>query len=124
MLEKIQIQLESLKDEMNKMIITDQSGISDKLSYYTPIKLRQEKFLPEIINKLSYSFIGKNLEEGRVSFFRELSKKLASDDFPRLLNSKNIFILEILGQENLLYLQKLLLSYQIRKILKIFIFMM
>ena len=30
---KIQIQLESLKDEMNKMIITDQSGISDKLSY-------------------------------------------------------------------------------------------
>ena len=27
-----------------------------------------------------------------MSFFRELSKKLASDDFPRLLNSKNIFI--------------------------------
>ncbi len=92
MLEKIQIQLESLKDEMNKMIITDQSGVSDKLSYYTPIRLRQEKFLPEIINKLSYSYIGKSLEEGRVSFFRELSKKLASDDFPRLLNSKNIFI--------------------------------
>ena len=46
---------------MNSMILTDQSGISDKLSYFTPIKLRQEKFHPEIINKLNYSFIGKIL---------------------------------------------------------------
>ena len=91
-LEKIQKELESLKEEMNSMILTDQSGISDKLSYYTPIKLRQEKFLPGIINKLSYSYIGKNLEDGRVSFFRELSKKLASDDFSRLINAQNIFI--------------------------------
>ncbi len=92
LLEKIQKELESLKKEMNNMILTDQSGISDKLSYYTPIKLRQEKFLPGIINKLSYSYIGKNLEDGRVSFFRELSKKLASDDFSRLINTQNIFI--------------------------------
>ncbi len=92
LLKKIQKQLDSLKEEMNNMILTDQSGISDKLSHFTPIKLRQEKFLPSIINKLSYSFIGKNLEEGRVSFFRELSKKLASDDFSRFLNSKNIFV--------------------------------
>ena len=77
---------------MNSMILTDQSGISDKLSYFTPIKLRQEKFHPEIINKLNYSFIGKNLEEGRISFFRELSKKLVSDDFSRLINAQNIFI--------------------------------
>jgi len=91
-LEKIQKQLDSLKEEMNNMILTDQSGISDELSYYTPIKLRQEKFLPAIVNKLNYSYIGKNLEEGRVSFFRELSKKLASDDFSRLLNTQNIFI--------------------------------
>ena len=77
---------------MNSMILTDQSGISDKLSHYTPIKLRQEKFSPEIINKLSYSFIGKELEDGRVSFFRELSKKLASYDFSRILNTNNIFV--------------------------------
>ena len=77
---------------MNGMIVTDQSGISDKLSHQTPIKLRQEKFSSEIINKLNYSFIGKSLEDGRVSFFRELSRKLASNDFSRLLKSKNIFI--------------------------------
>ena len=46
-------------------------SISDELSYFTPIKLRQEKFSPEIINKLNYSFIGKKTEEGRVSFFRD-----------------------------------------------------
>ena len=91
-LQQIQKQIDNLKDEMNSMILTDQSGISDKLSYFTPIKLRQEKFHPEIINKLNYSFIGKNLEEGRISFFRELSKKLVSDDFSRLINSKNIFV--------------------------------
>ena len=34
----------------------------------------------------------KSLEDGRVSFFRELSRKLASNDFSRLLKSKNIFI--------------------------------
>ncbi len=92
LLEKIQKQIDSLKEDLNSMILTDQTGISDKLSYHTPIQLRKEKFLPEIVNKLSYSFIGKNLEEGRVSFFRELSKKLSSDDFSRFLNSKNIFV--------------------------------
>ncbi len=91
-LKKIQEQLESLKSDMNSMILTDQNGVSDELSHYTPIKLRQEKFSPEIVNKLSYSFIGKNLEDGRVAFFRELSKKLASDDFSRFLNSQNIFV--------------------------------
>lgn len=91
-LKKIQNQIDSLKDEMNCMILTDQSGISDKLSHFTPIKLRQEKFHPAIINKLNYSFIGKTIEEGRISFFRELSKKLASDDFSRFINSKNIFV--------------------------------
>ena len=48
-----------LRKEINGMIVTDQSGISDELSHQTPIKLRQEKFSPEIINKLNYSFIGK-----------------------------------------------------------------
>ncbi len=91
-LKKIQNQIDSLKDEMNCMILTDQSGISDKLSHFTPIKLRQEKFHPAIVNKLNYSFIGKTIEEGRISFFRELSKKLASDDFSRFINSKNIFV--------------------------------
>ncbi len=90
--EKIRDDIASLRKEMNGMIITDQSGISDELSHQTPIKLRQEKFSSEIINKLNYSFIGKSLEDGRVSFFRELSRKLASNDFSRLLKSKNIFI--------------------------------
>ena len=44
MLTKIQEQLESLKNDMNSMILTDQNGVSDELSHYTPIKLRQEKF--------------------------------------------------------------------------------
>ena len=90
--EKIDDNIDSMRKEISNMIITDQSGISDELSYFTPIKLRQENFSPEIINKLSYSFIGKRTEEGRVSFFRELSKKLASNDFSRLLKSKNIFV--------------------------------
>ena len=90
--ENIKKEINSLRKEMNSMILTDQSGISDKLSHYTPIKLRQEKFSPEIINKLSYYFIGKELEDGRVSFFRELSKKLASYDFRRILNTNNIFV--------------------------------
>ena len=79
--QKINENIDSMRKEISNMILTDQSGISDQLSYFTPIKLRQEKFDPEIINKLNYSYIGKNTEEGRVSFFRELSKKLASNDF-------------------------------------------
>ena len=77
---------------MNSMILTDESGISDKLSYYTPIKLRQEKFLPGIINKLSYSLYWKKSGRWSSFIFRELSKKLASDDFSRLINAQNIFI--------------------------------
>ena len=85
-------QLESLRQEISGMILTDESGVSDKLSHFTPIKLRQEGFSSKIINKLNYSYIGKNLEDGRVSFFRELSKKLSSNDFSRLLKSRNIFV--------------------------------
>jgi len=58
----------------------------------TPIKLKQEKFSSNVVRKLRHSYIGKSLEDGRISFFRELSKKLASNDFTRLLKSKNIFI--------------------------------
>ena len=92
LLQNIQKQLDLLRKEMNNMVVTDESGISDELSHQTPIKLRQEKFHPEIVNKLHHSFIGKNLEEGRVCFFRQLAKKLASNDFSRFLNSKNIFV--------------------------------
>ena len=81
-----------MRKEINNMVLTDQTGISDELSYLTPIQLRQEKFSPEIINKLNYSFIGKNTEEGRIVFLENFLKKLASDDFSRLLKAKNIFI--------------------------------
>ena len=90
--EKIRNEITSLRDDLSRMVLTDQTGISDELSYLTPIKLRQEKFLPELINQLSYSFIGKNSEDGRISFFRELSRKLSSNDVTRMVNSKNIFI--------------------------------
>ena len=89
---EIKEQINSLRDDLSRMVLTDQSGISDELSHLTPIKLRQEKFLPEVINKFSHSFIGKNSEDGRIAFFRELSRKLASNDFSRMLNSNNIFI--------------------------------
>ena len=61
---------------MNGMIVTDQFGISDKLSYQTPIKLRQEKFSPEIINKLNYSFIGKNLRMEEFHFLESYQENL------------------------------------------------
>ncbi len=92
MFDEINQNLELIRKDINNVIITDQSGISDQLSYFTPVKLRQEKFSPEIINKLNYSYIGRSLEEGRISFFRELAKKLTSNDFSRMLNSKNIFV--------------------------------
>ena len=59
--EKINENINNMRKEINNMVLTDQTGISDELSYLTPIQLRQEKFSPEIINKLNYSFIGKKL---------------------------------------------------------------
>ena len=122
--EKIKNEITSLRDDLSRMVLTDQTGISDELSYLTPIKLRQEKFLPELINQLSYSFIGKNSEDGRISFFRELSRKLSSDDISRMVNARNIFIFGNLAQENLLYQQKLLHIYLIKNLLKKLILLM
>ena len=34
-----------MRKEINNMVLTDQTGISDELSYLTPIQLRQEKIL-------------------------------------------------------------------------------
>ena len=58
------------------LVLTDESSLCDSLSYETPIRLRQDNFSSEIINKLNYSYRGKNLDEGKISFYRELVKKI------------------------------------------------
>ena len=88
----LQNEIIKIKKEIKGMILTDESGISERLSNSTAIKLRQANFSPKLISALNYSFQGRNLEEGKISFFRELSKKLSSFDFNRILNSENIFI--------------------------------
>ena len=100
--EKIRNEITSLRDDLSRMVLTDQTGISDELSYLTPIKLRQEKFLPELINQLSYSFIGKNSEDGRISFFRELSENFLLMMLQEWLIQKIFLYLGILDQVNLL----------------------
>ena len=96
-LDSIKKELKNINNYLNGMILTNETSLNDELSFTTPIKLRQQKFSHEIINKLSYSFKGKNTEEGKVSFFRELAKKLSSSDSSRLLKSKNIFIFGLSG---------------------------
>ncbi|MAH78926.1 MAG: hypothetical protein CBE14_000350 [Rickettsiales bacterium TMED254] len=91
-LDFIKSEIVTMKKEIKSMILTDESSISDKLSRSTPMKLRQDNFSQDIIRQLSYCYQGKNLEEGKVSFFRELAKKLSSLDFERILKSKNIFV--------------------------------
>ena len=70
-----------MRKEISNMIITDQSGISDELSYFTPIKLRQEKFSPEIINKLNYSFIGKKPRKVEFHFLENSQRNLLQMTF-------------------------------------------
>ena len=40
------------------------------------LSLDKKSFLPEIVGQIKLFFHWKKFEEGRVSFFRELSKKL------------------------------------------------
>ena len=84
--------IDELKKEITGMILTNESSLCDNLAHSTPIQLRKVKFSPKLVNKLSYTYQGKNTEEGKVSFFRELSKKLSSSDFEIFLKSKNIFV--------------------------------
>ena len=91
-LKSIKKEILELKKQISGMILTNESNICDKLSSSTPIKLRQDNFSPKLISELNYSYQGRNLEEGKVSFFRELSKKLSINDFDRVLKSRNIFV--------------------------------
>ena len=91
-IEKLNKSLKEIKNEIKGMIITDDSSVCDSLSFTTPIRLRQDNFSSEIINKLNYSYRGKNLEEGKISFYRELAKRLGCSDFSRILKAKNIFV--------------------------------
>ena len=91
-IEKLSKSINEIKNEIKGMIITDDSSVCDNLSFTTPIRLRQDNFSSEIINKLNYSYKGKNLEEGKISFYRELAKRLGCSDFSRILKAKNIFI--------------------------------
>ena len=92
-LEKLNKEIESIRKEISGLILTDQSSLCDNLSHSTPIQLRKENFSPKLINELSFSYQGKNVEEGKVSFFRQLAKRLTSSDFTRVLKAKNIFII-------------------------------
>jgi len=85
-------EIKDIKKQLYGMFLTNESSLCDSLSASTPVKLSQCGFSNTVINELNYTFQGKNLEEGKISFFREMSKKLASLDFQRLFNSKNIFI--------------------------------
>ena len=85
-------EIKGIKKELSGMYLTNESSLCDNLSASTPVKLSQCGFSSSMINKLNYSFQGKNLEEGKISFFREMSKRLVSLDFQRLFNSQNIFI--------------------------------
>ena len=91
-LKLIKNEILELKKQISGMILTNESNICEQLSASTPIKLRQDNFSPTLISKLNYSYQGKNLEEGKISFFRELSKKISSNDFDRVLKSRNIFV--------------------------------
>ena len=91
-IEKLDSKISEIKAQINGMILTDESSLCDSLSFATPIKLRQKHFSSEIVNKLNYSYRGKNLEEGKISFFRELAKKLGCTDFSRILKTNNIFV--------------------------------
>ena len=90
--DELKSEIKKLKHEINNMYLTNESSLCNDLSYSTPIKLSQQKFSNELIRKLNYTFIGKNFEEGKIAFYREISKKLACSDFSRVLKSKNIFI--------------------------------
>ena len=85
-------EIKDIKKELSGMFLTNESSLCDNLAASTPVKLSQCGFSNSMINKLNYAFQGKNLEEGKISFFREMSKRLVSLDFQRLLNSQNIFI--------------------------------
>tara|TARA_B100000989_G_C19511356_1_gene459234 strand:+ start:408 stop:1556 length:1149 start_codon:yes stop_codon:yes gene_type:complete len=91
-LNSLQNQISRFRKEISSMILTDDTSLCDNLSKSTTVKLKQKNFSSEVINKLNYSFQGKNIEEGKISFFRELSRKLVSHDFDRILNTKNIFV--------------------------------
>lgn len=90
--DELKSEIKNLKHEISNMYLTNESSLCNDLSYSTPIKLSQQKFSNELIRKLNYTFRGKNFEEGKIAFYREISKKLACSDFSRVLKSKNIFI--------------------------------
>ncbi len=96
-IEELLEEVQSIKNDIKGMYLTDDSSVCDSLSYTTPIKLRQERFLPEIIRKLSFAYIGKNIDEGKIAFYRQLAKKLACTDFSRIFKSNNIFIFGLSG---------------------------
>ena len=53
--------LKEIQNEIKGMVLTDESSLCDSLSYETPIRLRQDNFSSEIINKLNYSYRGKKI---------------------------------------------------------------
>lgn len=96
-LEKISQEIKSIKHDMKGMYLTDDSSLCDSISHTTPIHLRQQKFLPEIIREFNYTYIGKNIDEGKIAFYRKLSKRLACPDFSRVFKSNNIFVFGLSG---------------------------
>ncbi len=93
----IKTQLNSLRNMLSGMVITDTSGLNDNLGQSSSVQLRQANFSQKIVSEFETVFNGLPFEEGRVAFMRALAKRLVALETTQALGSHVIFVVGSTG---------------------------
>ena len=75
---------------LSGVVVTEPQNLNDNVASSSALRFRQSGFSPKVVKRLEKSFLGKDFENGRVSFLRSLAKTLVPADIENF-KEKQIF---------------------------------
>ncbi len=92
------LELQSLRNALDGMVLTDMAGLSPNLQSTTKVRLQKLGFSGHVLKMFKSSIINAEYEEGKSNFLNSLAGELANDDpNEAILNSRYIFVLGASG---------------------------
>ena len=89
-LSALRSEIQELKYMLSGVVVTEPQNLNDNVASSSALRFRQSGFSPKVVKRLEKSFLGKDFENGRVSFLRSLAKTLVPDDIENF-KEKQIF---------------------------------
>ena len=92
-LSALRSEIQELKYMLSGVVVTEPQNLNDNVASSSALRFRQSGFSPKVVKRLEKSFLGKDFENGRVSFLRSLAKTLVPDDIENFKEKQIFYII-------------------------------